>query len=106
MFSLIYVFTCRRKSLYIELAYIKPKVGEDKLVEIEKLKKFIDSEIRPALEMEGGFIELIDVKEGVVLVRLGGACAGCPMSQFTLKNFVEALIKENFPDVKEVVTLA
>ncbi|MCX8176036.1 MAG: NifU family protein [Candidatus Bathyarchaeota archaeon] len=73
---------------------------------MEKLKKFIDNEIKPTLEMEGGFIELVDVKEGIVLVRLGGACAGCPMSQFTLKNFVETLIKENFPDIKEVVTLA
>jgi Fe-S cluster biogenesis protein NfuA len=70
----------------------------------EKVKKVIDEQIRPALEAEGGFIELVEVKEdGKVLVRMGGACAACPMSQFTLKNFIEALLKEQVPGVKEVI---
>ncbi len=72
----------------------------------EKVKKVIDEQIRPALEAEGGFIELVEVKEdGKVLVRMGGACAACPMSQFTLKNFIEALLKEQVPEVKEVVSV-
>jgi len=70
----------------------------------DKVKKIIDEQIKPALEAEGGFIELVEVKEdGKVLVRMGGACATCPMSQFTLKNFVEALLKEQIPGVKEVI---
>jgi Fe-S cluster biogenesis protein NfuA len=61
--------------------------------------------IRPALVADGGDIELVDVKEGVVSVRLVGACAGCPMSQMTLKNGVERALKESIPDVKEVVSV-
>ena len=72
----------------------------------DKVKKIIDEQIKPALEAGGGFIELIEVKEdGKVLVRMGGACATCPMSQFTLKNFVEALLKEQIPEVKEVISV-
>lgn len=72
----------------------------------DKVRKIIDEQIKPTLEAEGGFIELIEVKEdGKVLVRMGGACAACPMSQFTLKNFVEALLKEQIPEVKEVISV-
>ena len=58
--------------------------------------------IRPALQADGGDIELVDIKEGVISVRLQGACAGCPLSQMTLKNFVEATIKKKVPGVKAV----
>lgn len=69
---------------------------------IEKVKEVIEKEIKPALAMEGGNIELLSVENGVVKVRLEGACAACPMSQHTLVNFVEATLKENVPEVKEV----
>ncbi len=49
--------------------------------------------------MEGGSIELVSVEDGTVKVRLSGACAGCPMSQFTLVNFVEATLKEKILEV-------
>jgi Fe-S cluster biogenesis protein NfuA len=59
--------------------------------------------IRPALQADGGDIELVDVTgDGIVKVRLQGSCAGCPMSQMTLKNYVEEAIKEAVPEVKAV----
>ena len=71
----------------------------------EKVQKIID-EIRPALQADGGNIELIDVGEdGVVKVRLMGACGSCPMSQLTLKRGVEARLKAKIPEVKEVVSI-
>ncbi len=58
--------------------------------------------VRPALQADGGDVELIDVTNGVVKVRLQGACAGCPMSQMTLKNGIERILKEKIPAVKSV----
>jgi Fe-S cluster biogenesis protein NfuA len=58
--------------------------------------------IRPTLQADGGNIELIDVTDGVVKVRLTGACAGCPMATMTLKAGVERILKEEVPGVKEV----
>jgi Fe-S cluster biogenesis protein NfuA len=55
------------------------------------------------LQADGGNVELVDVSaEGVVQVRLKGACAGCPMSQMTLKNGIERIIKQEVPEVKTV----
>ncbi len=60
--------------------------------------------IRPALQADGGDVELVDVSEdGVVSVRLTGACGSCPMSTMTLKMGVERTLKEKVPGVKEVV---
>jgi Fe-S cluster biogenesis protein NfuA len=71
----------------------------------EKVQKIID-EIRPALQADGGNIELVEVGEdGIVKVRLMGACGSCPMSQLTLKRGVEARLKAKIPEVKEVVSV-
>ncbi len=60
--------------------------------------------IRPMLQADGGDIELVDVsKDGVVKVRLTGACGCCPMSQMTLKNAVEQKLKKEVPGIKEVI---
>ena len=60
--------------------------------------------IRPALQADGGDVEFVDVSDdGVVSVRLTGACGGCPMSQMTLKMGVERMLKQEVPEVKEVV---
>lgn len=68
----------------------------------EKIEEVLN-QIRPHLQADGGDVELVDVKDdGVVTVRLTGACHGCPMSQMTLKNGVERVIKENVPEVKSV----
>lgn len=58
--------------------------------------------IRPALQADGGDVELIDVEGGVVKVRLTGACGGCPMASITLKNGIEALLKKEIPSVDRV----
>jgi Fe-S cluster biogenesis protein NfuA len=59
--------------------------------------------IRPALQRDGGDVELVEVLEsGIVRVRLKGACAGCPMSQMTLRNGIERVLKQEIPEVKAV----
>lgn len=61
-------------------------------------------DVRPSLQADGGDIEVVNVnEEGVVSVKLKGACNGCPMSKMTLKNGVEKYLKEKVPGVKEVV---
>jgi len=67
----------------------------------EKIQEKINK-IRPMLQADGGDVELVDYKDGVVTVRLQGACAGCPMSQMTLKNGIERLLKQEIPEVKSV----
>jgi Fe-S cluster biogenesis protein NfuA len=54
------------------------------------------------LQADGGDVELVDVENGIVKVRLTGACKGCPMSQMTLKNGIERLLKKEIPEVKSV----
>jgi len=62
--------------------------------------------IRPALQADGGDVELIDVtSDGVVKIRLTGACRGCPLSEMTLKVGIEKTLKQEVPEVKEVVAL-
>lgn len=60
------------------------------------------NEIRPMLQADGGDVELVEVEGGVVKVRLQGACAGCPMSQMTLKNGIERILKEKIPEIESV----
>ena len=60
--------------------------------------------VRPALQADGGDVELVDVSdEGIVSVRLTGACGSCPMSTMTLKMGIEKTLMEKLPEVKEVV---
>jgi Fe-S cluster biogenesis protein NfuA len=68
----------------------------------EKVAAVIEK-IRPALQADGGDILLVDVTDGIVKVKLTGACGHCPMSQMTLRNYVEQIIKQEVPEVKEVV---
>lgn len=63
------------------------------------------AQVRPALQADGGDVELIDVKEGVVTLRLTGACGGCPMAAMTLRNGIERVLREEVPEVKEVVSV-
>ena len=70
---------------------------------IEAVKEVLET-VRPALQADGGDVELIDVTdEGVVKVRLQGACGSCPMSTMTLKMGIERVLKEKVPGVREVV---
>lgn len=71
----------------------------------DKVEKALEK-VRQMLAVEGGNIELVDVtRDGVVKVRLTGACGCCPMSQMTLKMGVERVLKEEVPEVKEVVSV-
>jgi Fe-S cluster biogenesis protein NfuA len=68
----------------------------------EKVQAVLDK-IRPSLIADGGDVELVDVVDGVVKLKLTGHCAGCPMSQMTLRNGIERILKEELPEVKKVV---
>ncbi len=62
--------------------------------------------VRPSLQADGGDVQLVDVgDDGVVKVKLMGACGGCPMSQMTLKNGIEKILKENVPEVSSVESI-
>ena len=63
------------------------------------------AQVRPALQADGGDVELVDVNEGVVRLKLKGACAGCPMATMTLRNGIERILKEQIPEVKEVIAV-
>lgn len=68
----------------------------------EKVQKVLDT-IRPTLQADGGDVELVEITpEGVVRVRLQGACGSCPMSTMTLKMGIEKALKNQIPEVKEV----
>ncbi|MBP7341885.1 MAG: NifU family protein [Deltaproteobacteria bacterium] len=71
----------------------------------EDVQKAIDK-VRPGLQADGGDVELVDVTpDGVVKVKLTGACHGCPMAQMTLKMGIEKIIKQQVPAVREVVAV-
>ena len=70
----------------------------------KKIAAILEEYIRPAVESDGGFISLKSFKDGVVSVVLKGACSGCPSSSLTLKQGIESLLKQRFPDkIKDVV---
>ena len=74
----------------------KTSLGMDEKVEAAL------NEIRPALQADGGGVDLISIVDGVVSVKLTGACGGCPMSQMTLKMGIEKVLKQNVPEVSRV----
>jgi len=67
----------------------------------EKIQEALEK-IRPFLQQDGGDVEFVDYIDGIVKVRLQGHCAGCPMSQMTVKNGIERLLKEEYPEVVSV----
>lgn len=68
----------------------------------ERVESALDK-VRPMLNRDGGDVELVDVdQEGIVKVKLTGACGGCPMSQMTLKMGIERVLKDSVPEVKTV----
>lgn len=77
--------------------------GEKRLIEpVEKRVQKALNEIRPRLQADGGDVELMGVENGIVKVRLKGACAGCPMSAMTLKQGVESFVKTKVPEIVKV----
>lgn len=63
------------------------------------------AQIRPALQADGGDVELVDVNDGTVKLKLTGHCAGCPLAAMTLKAGIERVVKERVPEVKEVIAI-
>jgi Fe-S cluster biogenesis protein NfuA len=73
------------------------------MINRERVEAVLDK-IRPSIQADGGEVELIDIREdNVVVVRLKGACGTCPMATLTLKAGIERLLKEEIPEVKEVI---
>jgi Fe-S cluster biogenesis protein NfuA len=70
----------------------------------ERVKEVLDK-VRPYLTQDGGNVELVSIEDGTVKVKLVGACAGCAMSQMTLKIGIERILKQEIPEVKEVVAV-
>jgi len=68
----------------------------------EKVEKAL-SEIRPHLQADGGDVELVDVEEGVVKIRLTGACAGCPFRMITLQSGIGKFLRERIPEIKDII---
>jgi Fe-S cluster biogenesis protein NfuA len=75
------------------------------VIDREKLEAVLDK-VRPAIQADGGDVELINIREdNVVEVRLKGACNGCPMATLTLKAGIERIVKEEIPEVVEVISV-
>lgn len=70
----------------------------------EKIEAALNK-IRPALLADRGDVELVDVSDGVVKLKLIGACGGCPMAAMTLRNGIERVLKEEVPEIKEVIAI-
>ena len=70
----------------------------------EKIENALEK-IRPALQADGGDVELVDVQDGIVSVRLTGACGSCPMSTMTLKMGVERAVRQEVPEIKKLVAV-
>jgi Fe-S cluster biogenesis protein NfuA len=92
----------------IDYIFIKGIIIERIIIQEEDMLKekveAVLSKVKPLLQRDGGDVELVDVQpDGVVKVRLTGACSGCPMSTLTLKNAIEETIKKEIPEIKSVV---
>lgn len=68
----------------------------------DKIAEAIDRDIRPYIEMDGGKIRLVDIRENIVYVELAGACGTCPSSTMTLRGGVERILKRQFPEIEGV----
>ena len=69
----------------------------------DKVQRVIDEQINPALALHGGFVQLIDVKDTTAYIELGGGCRGCGMVDVTLKQGIEVMIKQNVPEITEIL---
>jgi len=67
-----------------------------------RVKNFIEEQINPGVQMHGGFVTLLEVKDGIAYVELGGGCQGCGMVDVTLKHGIERMLKEQIPEIESV----
>jgi Fe-S cluster biogenesis protein NfuA len=80
----------------------EPRTQDDDLPLADRVRGVIDREIRPYIAMDGGTIDYIDIRDGVLYVALSGACHSCPSSTMTLKGSVERIIRRRFPEIQAV----
>lgn len=74
-------------------------------MDMESVERVLNEKVRPKLEADGGGVELVELRDdNTIVVKLTGACGCCPFSVMTLKSGVEAELKKEFPEIKEVVT--
>ena len=72
---------------------------------IRKMEKMFDEQVRPALASHGGDVEIIDIDNNRVFIKLSGGCQGCASSQATLKDGIQNLVKQTYPEIEEVVDM-
>ncbi len=72
---------------------------------IRKLENLFDEQVRPALAAHGGNVEIVDLDNDVLYLRLQGGCQGCSSSSATLKQGIQTLVKQNFPEIKDVIDI-
>ena len=83
----------------------KPEAAKGHDEATQRIIQIIETEIRPAVAMDGGDIQFGSYEEGIVRLHLRGSCSGCPSSLMTLKMGIERKLKEEVPEVKEVVSV-
>mgnify|MGYP003339232635 CR=1 FL=1 len=88
-----------------ELLATMDEVNEEDSESVQKIKKILDEEIRPAIAMDGGDCQFHSFQDGVLTLKLQGACSTCPASVMTLKMGIENRLKEEVSDLKEVIQL-
>ena len=71
----------------------------------KKIKEILEKDIQPAVAMDGGYIEFVDYQDGLVYLKMQGACSGCPSAAFTLKQGIEARLKQSLPEIKEIIAI-
>jgi len=72
---------------------------------IRKIEKLMDEQIRPALASHGGNVEIIDIDNGKLFLRLEGGCQGCSSSSATLRDGIARLVQETYPEINEVIDM-
>ncbi|MCY6959764.1 NifU family protein [Clostridium brassicae] len=70
-----------------------------------KVEDILNKKVKPSLQSHNGDIKLLEVKDGVVKVKLLGQCSGCPSAKYTLEHVVETALKEEIPEIKEVIAI-
>lgn len=70
---------------------------------IAQLEKLFDTQVRPALAQHGGNVEIVDVDNNILFIKMKGGCHGCSSSKITVKGGIDQLVKQNFPDITDVV---
>ena len=81
------------------------KASQSDSEEVKKIKEVLETDIQPAVAMDGGYIEFVSYENGIVYLSLQGACSGCPSSTLTLKQGIENRLKQFVPEIKEVMEI-